>query len=116
MGYPMMHNRRGHDDWVQAFSIPFPMAMFGVLTAWMFGMTLGLILGKKHAMKAGWDHGKAWGKEGGGRMGHKGMMGHHKGKGGMPHHHHGSGTPACTMQHETSESDQSGDEQREDDD
>ena len=59
--------------------IPIPMAMFGMLTAFMFGATLGMLMGRKHSMMGG--------------PGHRMMMW----KKGM-HHHHGMGGP-CMMAH-----------------
>jgi len=60
---------------MQIFYVPIPMAMFGVLIAFMFGATCGTMWGKKQGMMGGGRH-------------HR--MGWQRG-----HHHHGRGTPAC---------------------
>ncbi len=85
MGHPMMHHpsHSGSEDWTRMFFIPIPMAMFGVLTAFMFGASLGAMLGRKHA---------AMGTSGHGMMAWKHPMG--MGTMGMGHHHHGAG-PSC---------------------
>ena len=88
----MMNHHPGHNgshaksgeccDGMQMFSIPMPMAMFGMCVAFMFGATIGLMMGKKHSMMG---QPMGWGK-------HKMMW--HKGR----HHHHGFGMPPCGCQ------------------
>jgi hypothetical protein len=90
MGHSMMHSHGGMERGTQGrpspLFLPVPMAVFGVLIAFMFGMTLGMMKGSKHSMgemshggsPGGWEPGKPW---------MKGAMRHH-------HHHHG-GSPAC---------------------
>jgi hypothetical protein len=60
----------------QMFHVPMPMAMVGMCIAFMFGCTIGMLVGKKHGMQMG------------GGMHHR--MGRHGG-----HHHHGYGMPPC---------------------
>jgi hypothetical protein len=97
MGHPMHHEHDypfagpGGGDFPRAFMIPIPMAMFGVMISFMFGCTLGMIMGKKAAR----GYGGKWGGHGHGRCGHggwDGRMGWKKAM--MQHHHHGMG-PAC---------------------
>ncbi len=65
---------------MRMLSIPLPMAMFGMFVAFMFGATLGMLMGKKHGMMAGGgSYGMGWKKR--------------------RHHHHGFGMPACCEQH-----------------
>lgn len=60
---------------MRMFYVPIPMAMFGVLIAFMFGATLGTMWGRKQGMMGGGRH-------------HR--MGWRRG-----HHHHGYGMAAC---------------------
>lgn len=79
MGHPMMHHHEGYEPWPAFLSIPAPMAGFGVVIAFMFGMTMGTLMGRKTA-------------------GMTGMMSHSphgRMHGMLRHHHHGFGTPAC---------------------
>jgi hypothetical protein len=117
MGHFMMHSQHGGGaqhgggGWYghgsqSPFFVPVPMAMFGVLIAFMFGMTLGMMKGSKRQVEgASHDH-KGW-------MGHGGHGewpgGHGHGKpwrkgGKSHHHHHGAGTPACCCAEPPSES------------
>lgn len=108
MGHPMMQregNGGGH-DWPRVPFIPIPMAMFGMMVSFMFGITLGHLLARKHASsRSEWEGPMAWkhrmgmghGMGMGPGMGHGMGMGMGMGHGGgkwMKHHHHGSG-PAC---------------------
>ena len=79
-------------------SVPAPMAVFGAIIAFMFGMTLGMKLAEKrrggampmrcgpsagmhgHAMSGPWDHRPGMGPV-------------------PPHHHHGKGAPPCSEEH-----------------
>ena len=67
-------------SWPQMLCIPLPMAMFGVVIAFMFGTTIGTMMGAKRGMMA------ASGGHGGGKM-----WRHRR----MDHHHHGYGMPPC---------------------
>lgn len=92
MEMPMMH--RGHgSELSRMFSVPVPAAMFGLVVSMMFGATVGMIVGKKCAMKGYWGHGKEkmWKAKMGKEMWGKGMM---------AHHHHEWGGQACTSKHE----------------
>lgn len=68
---------------MQAFFIPIPMAFFGVVISFMFGFTIGSMVGRKHAA----IEGGGWRKHAMGGMG-------------MGHHHHGNGAPPCRVWHE----------------
>jgi hypothetical protein len=78
MGHHMMSSSDECCDsgWSGTFSIPMPMAMFGVLVGFMFGATVGMLMGRKSGMSHGRMGGHGWR--------HRGM-----------HHHHASGMPAC---------------------
>ncbi len=85
MEWPMKHDhpwgmvheaKRGWDD-VAALYVPAPMAFIGMIVAFMFGCTLGLMVAKKEGAMAG----KQWGKYG------------------MGHHHHGWGESPCFESH-----------------
>jgi len=66
----------GGQGWQSPFFVPVPMAVFGVLIAFMFGRSMGET---GHGdWSAGMGRGKPW---------MKGGMRHH--------HHHGAGTTAC---------------------
>jgi hypothetical protein len=71
--------------WPRMLLVPLPMAMFGVVVAFMFGATLGMVMGRKREMmmRTGCEGGKPW-------M-HRGMK---------RHHHHGDGSPACRESHD----------------
>jgi len=65
--------------------VPLPMAVFGVIVAFMFGATLGMMMGRKREMvmaRGNWQGGRPWMRHG---------MKHH--------HHHGEGSPACCESH-----------------
>jgi hypothetical protein len=92
---------KGTAGFKDIFFIPIPMAMFGMCVAFMFGATIGLLVGKKHRRGAyetgpwmhekGWMHHRGWGP---------GMGTGWKGWKGGGHHHHGFGTPPCYESHE----------------
>ena len=91
MGHPMHHDGgHGHGGGMPPmFAIPIPMAMFGMLTAFMFGANVGMMMGRKHPMMEGHGGGPdpmAW----------KHKMARLKAM--KNHHHHGDGS-AC-MCHE----------------
>jgi hypothetical protein len=89
MGHPMNHHHGGGKHGAgmpPVFAIPFPMAMFGMLTAFMFGANMGAMMGRKMAVMnpAGSEHdAMAWKRKVAAFQAMKG------------HHHHGDG-PACT--------------------
>ena len=62
--------------------VPLPMALFGMVVHFMFGVAFGMLLASR---KQEIMHG------GHGGMGMHGGMRHH--------HHHGEGSPACCDQH-----------------
>jgi hypothetical protein len=114
MGSPMMHGHHqfgsGSGNPMMALFVPIPMAIFGVMVAFMFGATLGMKIGEKHSAMGGPSPRGPWmarmgGPKGmmGGMCGPKpGMMGHMVSRGpwmaAMAHHHHGMGAP-CTCDH-----------------
>jgi hypothetical protein len=66
-------------------SVPLPMAVVGMVIAFMLGATIGMAKSRRHEMMPHHMHegGKPW-------MG-RGMKGHH---------HHGDGSAACCERHE----------------
>ena len=105
------HSMKGMDGFkgMPIFLIPIPMAMFGMCVAFMLGMIIGLLKGKKHgmAMYGGkeWMHHKGWNHRMGMGMGMGWKMR------GMGHHHHGFGMPACCDPHEVAEKSEHASEQ-----
>ena len=103
MGHQMDHEWHGMKGMngfkgMHVLFIPIPMAMFGMCVAFMLGMTIGLLKGKKHGMAMyggkGWMHHEGWNRRTGMGMGMGWKMR------GMGHHHHGYGLPPCCETHD----------------
>ena len=77
-GEKMSDAQQGWAD-MQIPLIPAPMAFFGMIVAFMFGMMIGSMVSKKHATMQG---DRRWRKRGTGS-----------------HHHHGYGAPMCCEPH-----------------
>lgn len=95
MEMPLMHHKpmwKMHSkDIARAFDdISMPSALFGVIVSTMFGMTVGMMMGKRNALKTSKYLSKSQAK-----MGKEKWMGKE-----MAHHHHGTGSPMCTMKHD----------------
>lgn len=68
------------------FFLPVPMAIFGVIVAFMFGVLIGSAASRRRAiMSGGWSGG---------------MHDKHSKHGIRGHHHHGYGAPACREWHD----------------
>lgn len=78
-----MHAQDSHGAWPPMVVIPAPMAFFGILAAFIFGATVGVMASKKHEMMGGKG---GWGMHGPGMRGKRWMK---------SHHHHGYGMPPC---------------------
>jgi hypothetical protein len=95
MGHPMHESPfpAAHEDFPRMFFIPIPMAMFGVIVSFMFGATIGAMIGKKCSGGSGE---MKWGGHRGGHAHGPGGWGHKMAwkQAMMEHHHHGMG-PAC---------------------
>lgn len=111
MGSPMIHSHQGFGSHgmspMMAMFVPIPMAIFGVIVAFMFGATLGMKVGEKRSAAAGPKMHGPWGGPmpmGGPKPWMKGpmMMGRAPWMGGMPHHHHHGGAP-CMCEHPEAE-------------
>lgn len=110
MGHPAKHDHGGHGGHgghgehghsgpmfgggsMPPLFIPAPMAIFGTIVAFMFGFTVGSMMGRTQMMM------RQSMMTGGGMGGsHKPWKGHGRGMG-ASHHHHGPGAPACKKQH-----------------